>query len=237
MARITKERAFARDPQNAKAAKRIGNNTWRYPVEGGEAIRLHRTDIVTLYQSGVTILDSGGYRSVTTKERMNCYSPYRVYSDKGNWFVSDGSRVAPFYDGMKLPAAFDKPKVSEVEQHAALRQEIAHFARLVLTVETVPLPDAGDCWYCSMFQAMPPRDAKRMEYRQPGERLDGDMEHLREHIREKYLHGSLIVNALRWAGYGDVGIGLYFQHSDQWARKIMQRALRRFLSRQLGISF
>jgi hypothetical protein len=38
-----------------------------------------------------------------------------------------------------------------------------------------------------------------------------DTEHLREHIKENYMHGSLIVNALRFCGYRDQGIRFILQ--------------------------
>ncbi len=51
------------------------------------AIRYHATDVVTYHKDGRIVLNSGGYRTMTTKDRMNCYSPASVYQESGLWYV------------------------------------------------------------------------------------------------------------------------------------------------------
>ncbi len=65
-------------PHKEGAARRIG-------------IQLHATVIVVFHESGATVLDSGGWQTVTTKERMNRYlAPgLCVYQEKRVWYVSD----------------------------------------------------------------------------------------------------------------------------------------------------
>ena len=53
------------------------------------------------------ILSSGGWRTVTTKRKMNQASNqfgigYGVYQRKGEWFVSWKGQELPFHDGMIL---------------------------------------------------------------------------------------------------------------------------------------
>lgn len=72
--------------------RKLGNNTYatrRTSMEGKWELNivLHATEILTFYEDGSVKLNSGGYRSYTTKERINRYGPVRVYSDKGEWYI------------------------------------------------------------------------------------------------------------------------------------------------------
>ena len=61
--------------------------------QGKTIVRYHSTDVVTVYPNGNVKLDTGGWRTATTKVRMNQASAqfglgFRVYADKGEWYVS-----------------------------------------------------------------------------------------------------------------------------------------------------
>jgi hypothetical protein len=92
----------------------------RVPLERKGNTRVYNDDdmlIVTLHNTNVFILDkkndfialsSGGWRTVTTKQRINQASEdyfcgFRVYQKNFVWYVSlkNGDTV-PFKDGMKL---------------------------------------------------------------------------------------------------------------------------------------
>ena len=67
----------------------IANNTYIVrPESEVYAVRLHQTNIVTYYLNRV-ILNSGGWLSVTTKDRMNQFTPghLHVFQEKNRWFV------------------------------------------------------------------------------------------------------------------------------------------------------
>lgn len=84
-----------------KNEKKIGNNT--HLVRRGPdaiAVRLHKTDVVTLHASGKYTLTSGGWRSSTTKARINKYAPVRVYQENFGWFIG----AVPFFDGIEVSA-------------------------------------------------------------------------------------------------------------------------------------
>jgi DNA helicase TIP49 (TBP-interacting protein) len=72
------------------------------------AIRLHDTDVVTYHASGLTTLRTGGWHTVTTKDRINAYAPVRVYQRKGEWFIAHvingvyENTDIPFIEGMKV---------------------------------------------------------------------------------------------------------------------------------------
>ena len=71
---------------------RTGNTEVRFH-DGRTIVRLHSTDIVDVDTRDNTItLNTGGWNTVTTKERMNTVlsafnSPYRVYQRNFQWYV------------------------------------------------------------------------------------------------------------------------------------------------------
>ena len=72
------------------------------------AVRLHSTDVITFHPDGRVVLNTGGWTTVTTKDRMNRYMPsgWRVWSERGRWLVGrNGAYSNPlraFEDGMTL---------------------------------------------------------------------------------------------------------------------------------------
>ena len=83
--------------RNKDRGKPIANNTrvvcnGTIPFKDGDrdilAIRLHSTDVVTYYPNGKIMIDSGGWRTVTTKDRINQFSPFHIWSDKQVWYAS-----------------------------------------------------------------------------------------------------------------------------------------------------
>lgn len=86
---------------------KIENNTWLEGALGCEAfaVRLHGTYIVTIYPNGTYRLDSGGHRTVTTKDRLNKYGPVKVFQRRNEWFVQvwpefGETLVTWFFDGV-----------------------------------------------------------------------------------------------------------------------------------------
>ena len=73
--------------KNKLNGKPIANNTRLYERGDSIAVRLHNTDVVTIHPNNTWTLRSGGWRSVTTKERINRFSPARVCSVDGEWKV------------------------------------------------------------------------------------------------------------------------------------------------------
>jgi hypothetical protein len=78
--------------------RKIGNNT-RLERRGADsiAVRLHGTDVVTYHNNRTATLSTGGWRTVTTIQRINAYGPARVFSDRGHlciWHHSDPNTPA-----------------------------------------------------------------------------------------------------------------------------------------------
>ncbi len=74
--------------------------------EGKTTVTYHETDVVVVNRSRNTItLDSGGWRTVTTKARMNQTSRqlslgFGVWQRDFKWYVKHHGRTYDFYDGM-----------------------------------------------------------------------------------------------------------------------------------------
>jgi hypothetical protein len=85
----------------ASALKRLGNREsiklcyethMRKEHDGNVYIRYFRTDIITLRPDGTTILNNGGWHTVTTKERLSTFTDINVWTENGDWAIrgSDG---------------------------------------------------------------------------------------------------------------------------------------------------
>ena len=79
-------------------SRKVANNTYaEIEYDGSVSISLHGTVVVRLFENGLVQLNSGGWRTHTTKDRINKYSPVGVYQKNFEWFLSDGT---PFEDKM-----------------------------------------------------------------------------------------------------------------------------------------
>ena len=67
-------------------------------------ITLHSTIVVGAFADGSFMLNSGGYRTVTTKERLNRFSPVIVHQKKGEWLVDMPEKTVEFSDRMWINA-------------------------------------------------------------------------------------------------------------------------------------
>jgi hypothetical protein len=215
-----------RELPDALTVKKIGNNTFKIEyANGNKAVRYHHTDVITETPEGKIILTSGGYRTPTTKERLN-YSPslVKIWQDKGIWYctkLGQWEKSIMFYDGI----TFDKSGnlLSELQEPDFMRinrikKQISGYVKLI-TKDNLPLPESGDCWLCLL------RDTKT------GESWgNSDNDHLQSHLDEGYLHGSLLVNAMREKGYDDRQIGL---HYSMKLVDTFRRAVRSYLQKKL----
>lgn len=98
--------------------RKVGNNTWLIRGDERVHVKLHQTHILTFTPDNRVILNSGGWETATTKDRMNAFLGWNtVFSNRGDWQVSvrfwlpakgeynRGGYVeatVPFYSGMAL---------------------------------------------------------------------------------------------------------------------------------------
>ena len=175
--------------------RKIDNNTYleRRPPDT-IVVRLHDTDIIGFEANGDVWLNSGGWRTVTTKDRLNAFSGHRVYSFKGVWYV-DRSHDVPGYvfdDGITFHA--DGTVTDQGRDDAAQRRKDKRGAKryatdyvAALKAGKVPSPSAGDCLICCSFQEK-----------------QGGPDHIRSHFEEPYYVPSLVVRAMESCGSSQV---------------------------------
>lgn len=189
--------------------KKLGNNTWAEVTPDTFEVRivLHSTPVVAFAPDGMVTLDSGGWRTVTTKQRMNQYAPKaRVWSERGEWKLSVGGVAFPYHDGIRyngdtLAVESDPLAILELEQKADKRKQVRkqvkgwlsrlmgdEQARNHLADKLEGQDFGGDCLYCRRVS----KDDGT--YAALGDELGGH-DHLELHLEEDYFVPMLFVNA------------------------------------------
>lgn len=105
----------ARDMLRGRTSKKIGNNTWaRLGNDGAVSIVLHDTAVVTVSDDDAVVLNSGGWRTHTTKDRINdalsalfrgCDFHWSVYQTAGVWYLVRQDNGAGWHDGARYTFA------------------------------------------------------------------------------------------------------------------------------------
>lgn len=207
------------------AGKPIANNTRLFKRgDDAYAVKLHDTDVVTIHEDGTYTYNSGGWQTLTTKERINRYSPLRLYQERGIWKVADGAwmrwegdvfngkavdlkpTVYQFEDGMRSDAdgiPIDA-KVFDAETEKLKRKfdrQVSKYIKafcLDAVENGLSEPNGGDCWMCLMHPTDRPTGylyGTAMGY-----------DHFISHFEDKYYVPSMVLNAIRTRGYGNEGV-------------------------------
>lgn len=221
-------RTFA-ETGRSKGDRPIANNTRVQLRDNGDvAVRLHSTDVVTYHPDGSVTLDSGGWRTYTTKDRINAFSPARVWAERGVWEVHTGQDSARFFDGITIApdGSLQEAKArrfaeaGETEPEEALRKRVNKYAHDFAEAHArgeIAHPGSGDCWGCLMVA-------------QDGSHPMGGPDHVLSHMEEGYFVPSLLWNALKAKGYREPGF--IWQMGN---RRDIARAVRSYCLRELRI--
>jgi hypothetical protein len=224
--------------------RKLANNTYaERRGEGVIAIRLHATDILTYRADGSISVNTGGWRTVTTKARLNEYLPngYRLIQNRSMWYWVNGSGWANkvhFSDGdtiNSLGALVTQAPMNTEEKDRAMLKRIDKYAKLYGKALPLDKPGAGDCFGCQF------RDDK-------GNEVMGT-DHLIGHMDEGYVVPSLAYAAMRERGAGPAWYWSVFKTDSvtdplkgqqNWmmdsARKEIVRWVRRYMRRRLGLA-
>lgn len=225
-----------------KERRKIANNTWlERRGDDAIAVRLHQTDVVTYRADGSITLDTGGWFTVTTKERMNRFTPFGISSRRGEWQVAlrnplyrphfEGDyklnpywlEPVPYRDGMTFDGTnwHGVPDPVEVQAERVVRdklkKDIDAFVKSITPQMVVRAFDntGGDCLMC---------------------RFDSD-ECLATHVEEHYFHGTLAYRAIKDRGYWNPDVILSMIYSEALQRdrvdRLLTDALRKFLRKRL----
>lgn len=189
-----------------KTRRKVANNTYLERRSADAiALRLHATDVLTYDAEGITYR-TGGWQTVTTKERLNRFGPVGIYSTDRVWYVylmpRDWNAKTPYFEGMRVTYdghtilnPDDAPDFATVK-HERKETEKAIRSYIDLCMGTLAAgmsaPSGGDCWYCAMHTV---EDGTSL-----GDTFH-DHEHIRSHMAEGYVVPSLLWNAVAEKGY------------------------------------
>ena len=201
-----------------KDSKKLENNTYLVRVDADSVgVKLHNTVVVYIYKSGNYQYDSGGWRSVTTKDRINKYGPVGIHQKDNVWYIGEGiyeDGVMLDNDGKPLLPLREPDKVQKKKRELdkLVREYVKGYAENAKRVglyagestqsessdwdvvrlgeRPEPLkPSMGDCWACA---------CGAMSAEEPM-----GLDHLLSHFEEKYYVPSLLYKAIVTAGYKD----------------------------------
>jgi len=231
----------ARSPEKGKP---LANNTRLYKRGDEFEIVLHQTAVVSILPEGKYIIRTGGWNTLTTRDRLNRYAPGRFFTEQGILYWVPGWAAGIPGEKIVVEEGMIIGEEGQVYEHDAARAEA--YAREVRQTKKLinnyidgyiralekglPVPSGGDCWYCCM---------KTEQGRTLGDH-GGDHSHLREHLEERYYVPTLVVNALQENGYQP---GIFLTHDGEsmgvtkhWHghdRSFIRRSLRAYLQRRL----
>jgi hypothetical protein len=179
--------------------------------DGSIAVRYQATDVVVHHPDGTATLNSDGYLTSTTKQRINDYSSARLSQTRGIWYVrgarADWSDQSLFYDGMRIGAdgaPLEPRPAAETERiKREVDRKVAAFIRGWLaelrTSKVLPDPSNGDCWGCLFATGTATRDGKAIDFRDPRQQPMG-IDHIVSHLVEGYYVPSLLWRAVQRRG-------------------------------------
>lgn len=216
-----------------KSTRKLANNTYVHRVGDDIAVKYHATDITTYHRDGTITLDTGGWRTATTKGRMHELIGRGLFlsSTDGVWTLSRrvGEWPAPvetvseYYDGMRFTYAGEMVTAVLVDSGRELKKakrEIRGYVALYtderiaeLVASAIDKGTAGDCWFCGMQTT----DGASL-----GDAVN-DVDHLREHVREGYTMATLMANAVKSRGYREPAVILH--HAPELVRKAIRAYL------------
>jgi hypothetical protein len=211
--------------ENVVNSHKTGRNTVIFTLsDGTEICKYVDTHVSTKKPDGTVVLQSGGYRTQTTKERIWMHTGIAISQLKGGWYMPDGSL---FYDGIVLKdreviSAKIMPTKASKKKIAEMRAKIAAYVALI-TPGNFPTPKMGDCFYCMGSEVGTNANL--------GD-VTNNVDHLLSHVEEEYVVGSLLVNAMKEDSMDDRTIGYAYSMPEVYLWKV-HKAVTRYLTRRL----
>lgn len=232
--------------------KKIANHTYLVRLDAEHiGVRFHDTDVLVYGSAGTIAFDTGGFLTMSTRERMDTFSPrsIRLTSDKGTWMVGvavdtgesylpwDTFSFLPLIDGLTLakvglgwltvPGTGYPPELFHQHQrhNASIRRLLATYLRALPDTTGWDIDDGMDgCALCLPMEERTHPMGTRTWMASVGD-LMGDTQHLLEHMHEQVFPPSMVVTAVARAGYRPEYV---MGHGD-----LVRRALRKYLADRL----
>ena len=215
-------------------ARLAGRNTLDYTdADGVRRIRLHETDILTLRPDGGFVVDTGGWNTHTTRDRLNVFLPadYYVFTERGRIHLRHKGEAVAFERTVTVTGAgVIVPDVDGAEL-SALAKKIDKFMA-AWSKRGLPTPEesGGDPW---VFAGKNGR----------GFGVDAagkvDREIMLDWVEGEYVTLKLYELACRWAGVSDYGRALYAQQAWRAGGKLdkfLLSRIRRYVRACVGLA-
>ena len=203
--------------------KKLANNTYLMKTDCF-VIQLHNTHIIKIYPDDTYELNTEGWQTVTTKDRLNEFSPARIYQKRGVWFVGEDK---VFFDGMRISKNgeilnADSAPDNLIERKKRLDRMVSKYIRGFAkdAIDNgLKNPSAGDCFLCQFFSK---------------DEHDKDLTHIYSHLEEDYFVPSLLFNAIKERGYRDPGFiwAMIKSNAEQGKDDMLKSTLRSFFSKR-----
>jgi len=212
--------------------RKLARNTYLRAEGEDVVVKFWDTDIITIDKEGIYTLNTSGYRTLTTKDRLNEFGPARVSQEKGIWYIRD----AVFADGIKLSAdgkvlsgqgAEDFSKIMRKVDKLVSKYITGYIAHL-MKEKGLSQDTGGDCLFCQM-QDVAKKVKEPMGY-----------DHYLMHFEEEYYVTSILMKGITESGYSDPGF--IWWHIDADLKKghepyHLRHILRKFFkTRKQGIA-
>lgn len=208
--------------------ERIAHNTFDYLVNNERRVRYTDTDII-IFNGNCIELFTGGFYTVTTKERLNRYLRHGfIYQNKHVWYYKKyqdkDTESVRFFEGIKIDKNTGNilnqnkaPKTKRIDKYNKMIERlIKNYCDKVNKLKTLPDNSNGDCFFCSLFNDN-----------------SNDNEHSLSHLKEKYVMFSLIMNALKYKGYNFPDFIYKIAYDKKDDRKSITDALKKYFKDKL----
>lgn len=196
----------ASDYLGSKQERPYANNTRieRVPADSKIVAKYHGHTVAEFYEDGWNSYSSCGWKTMTTKERINWFLPrgFNLYQSKSVWQITDrgseyeydwqNAKSYLFEDGITVNPTTREVTGAGTEDGTQktlklLRTFVKNYVQELVDGK-IDKPSNGDCWYCLMQT----EDGKSL-----GE-ASGNTDHILSHFRERYYVPSLLVNAFKF---------------------------------------
>jgi hypothetical protein len=207
--------------------KKLANNTYLMKSDCF-VIQLHNTNIIKIYPNDIYELNTEGWQTVTTKDRLNEFSPADIYQKRGVWFVKDNNADKEdkvFFDGIRISKSgeilnSDSAPSNLIERKKRLDRMVSKYIRGFAkdAIDNgLRNPSSGDCFFCQLFSEN-----------------DKDHTHIYSHLQEDYFVPSLLFNAIKERGYRDPVFiwAMIKSDAEQGKDGMLKSTLRSFFSKR-----
>lgn len=220
-------------------SRMVARNTMEYvTTDNVRRVRLHDTDVAAFYPDGRIEINTGGWNTMTTRDRINgalAGTAFSVYTHSGQLYVSrDGGKFpmtqrAVLYPNGKVETDIES---GEALGYESVRRYVESYMRK-LRESGIPEDFSGDPWVSPNAETHKyPRELVLMWIgASPEMHMQDDEQH------EPYVFATLIYHALAQSGLTDQGIAYYvqnFNNGNANARRLVCGKVRRYLRACLG---